>query len=158
MILNGCGGTAVGGHILFKVGELLLGRAAADQHQARVLVPCGGGVPAAAAGCLALGGAGRTAALRRIAAALLALAVLGRAGIAAVPFCPLLGARIIAVGALLGTGRLTAALTLAVLGRSSLLCGRLRSRSLFDRAQRGSLRGAHKVGGRIWAGRCCRGW
>ena len=126
MILDGCGGTAVGGHILFKVGELLLGRAAADQHQARVLVPCGGGVPAAAAGCLALGGAGRAAALHYIAviaAALLALAVLGRASIAAVPFCPLLGARIIAVGVLLGTGRLTAALTLAVLGRSSLLCG-----------------------------------
>jgi len=39
VILNGCGGTAVGGHILFKVGELLLGRAAADQHQAERLPP-----------------------------------------------------------------------------------------------------------------------
>ncbi len=38
VVLNGGGGTAVGVHILLKVRELLLRRAAADEHKARVLV------------------------------------------------------------------------------------------------------------------------
>ena len=38
MVLNGGGGTAVGVHVLLKVRELLLRRAAADEHEARVFV------------------------------------------------------------------------------------------------------------------------
>ena len=63
----------MGVHILLKAGVLLLGRAAADEHQPRVLVP-GGGI-AAAAGRLGLGGAGLIAG----AAALIA----GRTGVVA---------------------------------------------------------------------------
>ena len=55
VVLNGGGGTAVGVHVLLKVRELLLRRAAADEHKARVLVLCSG-LTAAAAG-VGLGGA-----------------------------------------------------------------------------------------------------
>ena len=67
----------MGVHILLKAGVLLLGRAAADEHQPRVLVP-GGGI-AAAAGRLGLGGAGCAAGAVLI-AGIAALAA-GRAGV-----------------------------------------------------------------------------
>ena len=67
----------MGVHILLKAGVLLLGRAAADEHQPRVLVP-GGGI-AAAAGRLGLGSAG-CAAGAALASCIAAL-VAGRAGI-----------------------------------------------------------------------------
>ena len=69
----------MGVHILLKAGILLLGRAAADEHQPRVLVP-GGGI-AAAAGRLGLGGTG-CAAGAALATGIAALAA-GRAGVIA---------------------------------------------------------------------------
>ena len=90
----------MGGEIVLEICELLLRRAAGDQIETRLLRS-----GAARGACIA----GRARCLGLVAQRL-AGHLRGRAGIAAVPFCPLLGARIIAVGVLLGTGRLTAAL------------------------------------------------
>ena len=93
MVLNGCSCTAVGVHILLKVRELLLRRTTADEHKARVFVPCSSGTAAAAA--LRSGGTGRcrlciagrilTAALAVVctAALLCALALGGRLAVLA---------------------------------------------------------------------------
>ena len=60
VVLNGGRRAAVGVHILLKAGELLLRRAAADEHEARVFVLRRDIIAAAAviaAGLLCLGGA-----------------------------------------------------------------------------------------------------
>ena len=65
VVLDGSRRAAAGVHILLKAGELLLRRAAADEHEARVFVLRRDIIAAAAviaAGLLCLGGAGRTAA------------------------------------------------------------------------------------------------
>ena len=146
----------MGVHILLKAGELLLRRAAADEHEARVFVLRRDIIAAAAviaAGLLCLGGAGRTACaallIAVVAAAtavLIALAVLlgrlSRAGAAVVPLIAGTAACTITAIVLAALGRL------AVLHRGRNGLGRNGGGgSVFlGRTERGGLRGAHKVG------------
>ena len=164
MVLNGGRCAAVGAHILFKVGKLLLRRAAADEDKARVFV-LGGGHTAPAAG-LGLGGTGRaacplpraeraaTAVCLRLAAGLcipgLVLAaalVLGRAGTAVIPVIPLIAA---AAGIAVTAAVVLALGTVIALHRGGGLGGRggilVLIQILLGRAERSRLRGADKVG------------